>query len=98
MFCPTSGMIFRRRIGFMQEGLLWFDNDPKRQLADKIGQAATRYQVRFGHRPTTCYLNDRDYDGAMEEVNGIRLKPVTHVGPHHFWVGVENEAGLAKAA
>ncbi len=82
----------------MREGLLWFDNDPKLRLAEKIGQAATRYQARFGRRPTTCYLNDRDFDGQTEEVNGIRLRPVANVRPHHFWVGVENETGLAKAA
>ncbi len=82
----------------MREGLLWFDNDPKRKLADKIGQAVTRYQVRFGHRPTTCYLSERDFDGKTEEVSGIRLRPVSHVRPHHFWIGVEQETVTAKAA
>jgi hypothetical protein len=82
----------------MREGLLWFDNDPKRKLADKIGQAATRYQVRFGRRPTTCYLSDRDFDGETAEVNGIRLRPVINVRPHHFWIGVEQETVTAKAA
>jgi hypothetical protein len=82
----------------MREGLLWFDNDPKRKLSDKVGQAATRYQVRFGRRPTTCYLSEQDFDGKTEEVNGIRLRPVPNVRPHHFWVGVEQETVIAKAA
>ncbi len=82
----------------MREGLLWFDNDPKRNLADKISQAATRYHVKFGRLPTTCYLNINDFDGKAEEINGIRLRPAKDVRPHHFWLGVEHETTTAKAA
>lgn len=82
----------------MREGLLWFDNDPKHNLADKVGQAAARYQARFGRRPTLCYLNDGDLVGGTEEVNGIRLRPTTYVRPHHLWIGVEPETVQAKAA
>jgi hypothetical protein len=82
----------------MREGLLWFDNDPNRKLADKISRAVTRYQVRFGCRPTTCYLSVRDFDGQTGEVNGVQLKPASDVRPHHFWIGVEQETLTAKAA
>ena len=82
----------------MREGLLWFDNDPKRNLADKIGRAVTRYQVRFGRKPTTCYLNASDFDGQIEEIEGISLRPATDVRPHHFWIGVDHEPMTAKAA
>ena len=82
----------------MKEGLLWFDNDPNRKLADKINRAVTRYQVRFGRRPTTCYLSERDFDGQTEEIQGVRLQPAANVRPHHFWVGVEQETISAKAA
>lgn len=82
----------------MREGLLWFDNDPKRNLADKVGQAAARYQARFGRRPTLCYLNEREVVGAGIEVNGIRLMPAVYVRPHHFWIGVDQESVPAKAA
>lgn len=82
----------------MREGLLWFDNDPNHKLADKVGQAAARYQARFGRRPTLCYLNDGDFVGTTEEVNGIRLCPATYVRPHHLWIGVEQDSVTAKAA
>lgn len=82
----------------MKEGLLWFDNDPNRKLADKINQAVTRYQVKFGHRPTTCYVNNLDLTGQLDEVNGVRLRPVADVRRHHFWIGVEQETSKAKAA
>jgi hypothetical protein len=82
----------------MREGLLWFDNDPNRKLADKINRAVTRYQVRFGRRPTTCYINYKEFDGQTEEINGVRLRPVADVRRHHFWVGVEQETITTKAA
>jgi len=82
----------------MKEGLLWFDNDPQRKLADKISQAATRYQVKFGRKPTVCYLNATDLNGAGDQVNGIRLQAASNIIRHHFWVGVEGDTALAKAA
>lgn len=82
----------------MREGLLWFDNDPNRKLADKVGRAATRYQTRFGRRPTTCYLSHKDFDGQVDKINGIQLKPALDVRPNHFWVGVEQDVPLSKAA
>lgn len=80
------------------EGLLWFDNDPQRKLADKISRAATRYQAKFGRRPTICYVNATDFDGDSEALNGIRLCAANNILPHHFWIGVEKENGLVKAA
>jgi hypothetical protein len=82
----------------MKEGLLWFDNDPRRKLVDKVGQAATRYRVKFGRRPTICYLNEADLDGQPDQLKGIRLQVMPNVLPHHFWIGVENSKVLAKAA
>ena len=82
----------------MKEGLLWFDNDPRRRVTDKVNQAATRYQVKFGRRPTICYLNEADLDGESKEVKGVRLHPAPNVLRHHYWVGVENDSALAKAA
>jgi hypothetical protein len=82
----------------MKEGLLWFDNDPRRKLTDKIGQASTRYQVKFGRRPTVCYVNEADLAVQVKEVKGIRLQAVSNVLRHHLWVGVDNDPVIAKAA
>jgi hypothetical protein len=75
----------------MKEGLLWFDNNPRRKLVDKIDQAATRYQVKFGRKPTVCYLNVADLNGQSDEVTGIRLQAVPNVLRHHLWIGVDRK-------
>jgi hypothetical protein len=80
-----------RKETVMKEGLLWFDNDPKRNLADKIERAATRYQSKFNRNPTICYLNQADFDDKLEQVQGIDLRTATNVLRHHLWIGIEDK-------
>lgn len=82
----------------MREGLLWFDNSPNLELADKIKQAAARYRVRLNRKPTVCYLNPHQLDDNLSRVNGIQLKPAAYIRPHYLWIGVENETAPSKAA
>jgi hypothetical protein len=81
----------------MQMGLLWFDDDPRRELVSKVEEAARRYQSRFGVVPDTCYVNR----AVLSEGDGIvrlqgqgnptlRLAPASNIPLHHFWVGVED--------
>lgn len=82
----------------MQEGLLWFDADPKRDLADKVARAADRYQFKFGRRPNLCYVHSSMLDGSTVEFSGVRLVPAHNVLKHHFWIGIEEAAELRRAA
>src|SRR5260370_31285439 len=41
----------------MISGILWYDDDTHRPLAEKIAEAAQRYRERIGYEPTTCELN-----------------------------------------
>jgi hypothetical protein len=82
----------------MQEGLLWFDADPKRDLADKVTRAADRYHFKFGRRPNLCYVHPSMLDLGSVELNGVRLIPADNVLKHHFWIGIEENTKLRKAA
>jgi hypothetical protein len=82
----------------MQEGLLWFDADPKRDLAEKVARAADRYRFKFGRRPNLCYVNSSLLEQGTLEVGGIRLVPAHNVLKHHFWIGIEEKAELREAA
>jgi hypothetical protein len=82
----------------MEEGLLWFDANPKRDLADKVARAADRYQVKFGRRPNLCYVHSSMLDNGTVEFNGVRLVPAHNVLKHHFWIGIEEMAELRRAA
>lgn len=71
----------------MNEGLLWFDADPKRDLAAKVTRAADRYQQKFGHRPNLCYVHASQVDG-LEQVAGVRVVGAKNTLKHHFWIGL----------
>ena len=82
----------------MKEGLLWFDNDPKHKLIDKVNRAASCYRTKLQRKPTVCYINTDEFDGEINEVNGIHLKPAVNIQPHYYWIGVEQDPVSAKAA
>jgi hypothetical protein len=82
----------------MQEGLLWFDADPKRDLTEKVARAADRYRAKFGRRPNLCYLNPAMLENGSLEVSGVRLVPAANVLKHHFWIGEEETTRLREAA
>lgn len=82
----------------MQEGLLWYDNDPNRKVVDKINRAVERYRTKLRHKPTVCYLNIKDLDSEIEEVDGVFLKPAPNILPHHFLLGVEQNSISVKVS
>jgi hypothetical protein len=82
----------------VHEGLLWFDADPKRDLAEKVARAAERYRFKFGRRPNLCYVNAAALDAGSIEIDGIRLVPAANVLKHHFWIGEEESVRLREAA
>jgi hypothetical protein len=49
----------------MKLGLLWFDDDTKRKVVDKLDEAAERYAERFGVRPTLAHLNPAQAEGLV---------------------------------
>jgi len=83
----------------MKEGLLWYDDDPGRELAEKVGRAARRYRQKFGAAPDICYVHplalrgNGDNDG--QKVGQVHVAPLSSVLRHHFWLGRE-EKGRTK--
>jgi hypothetical protein len=82
----------------MQTGLLWFDNDPNREMTHKVEDAARRYKERFGVAPNVCYVNQTALSGgelklALQGIQAasLRVVPVSNVLLHHFWVGIEEQ-------
>ena len=41
----------------MNVGMLWFDNNPKMTLENKVGRAAAYYQDKYGKTPTLCFVH-----------------------------------------
>jgi hypothetical protein len=85
----------------MDRGLLWYDDSPGHNLAEKIGRAAQRYRKKFGTVPDVCYVHPSALsdNGKMQKVGGVRVVPRPTVLRHCFWVGIEdNKRNQTKEA
>lgn len=68
-------------------GMLWFDNNPKASLDQKLGQAADYYTKKYGPRPTWCMVHPSVL-GDVAPAGPIRVIPDRHILPNHFYLGV----------
>jgi hypothetical protein len=73
----------------LKEGLLWFDDDPRRAITAKVRDAAERYEERFGIRPNFCYLNPAQ--AANIQVPGLVLTGEASLGRNYLLIGYDGE-------
>ena len=73
----------------MKTGLLWFDGDPKHDLAHTVALAAARYRQKFGCVPNVCYVHKSAVLPGTGHVGNIEVKPLPTVLRYHFWIGCE---------
>ena len=83
----------------MKSGLLWYDNNRKTSLADKIEAAAKRYREKFGKSPNQIYINPVDaelhpdqFQRARNEIEarGGNLDTKKTIMPNHIWLGIKD--------
>ncbi len=80
----------------IQEGLLWFDDNPTRPVTDKIERAVQRYQQKYGHNPDVCYVHESEIraqlkEGDLRVAEDVKVLPAKSVLPHHFWLGIQSQ-------
>lgn len=89
----------------MEVGLLWYDSDPGRSLADKIGRAARRYCEKFGRPPNRCYVHPSVFVDSGPAPLACRLEDsepavlvvsAPNVLLHHYWLGVSSNPAPAR--
>ena len=73
----------------MYTGMLWFDNNPKKDLIEKLREAAGYYQKKYGQRPDLCYVHPSMLADASLASPGIEIRPNPVIRPYHLWLGVE---------
>ena len=79
----------------MRTGLLWFDDDPRRQLEEKVQQAAVYYERKYGRLPTLCFVHPSALDGngkrAVKKAGGVEIRSGRTILRNHFWLGVAED-------
>ena len=77
----------------MDTGMLWYDDDKKRTMDEKIRRAVDYYQEKYGRMPNLCLINPNlAANGDGQTLEMIELRTANNVLPHHFWVGIDNGA------
>ena len=74
-------------------GMLWFDNEPKSSLAEKVNRAAEYYKNKYGKSPNKCYINPKAREKKHKGIiNGIKIFTSPTILPNHIWIGREVQA------
>jgi hypothetical protein len=87
----------------MTTGLLWFDDDPRRELEEKVLRAAAHYEHKHGQAPDLCYVHpsalgdNGNGKPKAKRAGHIEIRPGRSVLPHHFWIGIGEEAQEQQA-
>ncbi len=71
----------------MKQGFLWYDNDPKKDMASKVSEAISRYAVKFGAEPAVCYVNPI-HAGKLTE-SRVKVLGSDVIQPNHVWIEIE---------
>lgn len=71
----------------MNTGMLWFDNNPQTDIGDKIGQAATYYQKKYGKKATLCFVNPKMVEKKKSKLGKIEIRASKSIMPNHIWIG-----------
>lgn len=75
---------------------LWYDDDPRLSLEEKINRAAKHYRKEKGVTVNLCYVSAGTIGTApVKHVGGVVVRAASGkitVMPNYFWIGVTNEA------
>jgi hypothetical protein len=90
--CGSAGKEkWRRGKKKMKVGLLWYDDDPGRDLAQKVGRAVRRYRQKYGRQPNVCYVHPSVLEKNERHLGKMKVAALTSVLRNHFWIGEEEE-------
>lgn len=80
----------------MNTGMLWFDQNPKTSLKDKILLAANYYRRKYDRAPQLCLISPKtqaenpDVKSVPFEGGEITVRAWSGTLSHHFWLGFED--------
>jgi hypothetical protein len=79
----------------MNVGMMWFDNDPRTELASKVSRAADYYRQKYGLLPDLCLVHPSMLGEHPRLVKGpagnVAVRSNRLILPGHLWIGTEDE-------
>jgi hypothetical protein len=77
----------------MDIGMLWYDDDAKRPLGEKVARAVDYYKTKYGSVPTVCFVNPATLKDAPDTAAGVQIRSARNVMVDHFWLGIGESNG-----
>lgn len=81
----------------MDIGMLWYDDDTKRPLGEKVARAVDYYKTKYGSVPTVCFVNPATLKDAPDNAAGVQIRSARNVMVDHFWLGIGESNGNGHA-
>lgn len=78
----------------MKTGMLWFDNDPKTALDQKVEQAADYFRKKYGQIPDLCLVHPSMLTESQHQAGPVTVRPWRTITPGHLWIGVNEKLPL----
>ncbi len=75
----------------MATGMIWFDNDPHKNINEKIIFAVQYYQEKFGSDPTLCFLNPKFRGKLIPSDSLVEFDFNGGLSPDHIWIGLRQQ-------
>jgi hypothetical protein len=72
---------------------VWYDDSPKKPVAEKIQEAIAAYVTRFAIQPTLLLVNAIDH----MEITNVLVRAERTVQPNTFWLGYEEAVEVPTA-
>ncbi len=82
----------------MDIGMLWYDDDHKRPLNERVSKAVDYYKTKYGVVPTVCFINPATLKDGPESAAGVQLRSARNVLVDHFWLGIGDAGSNGHAA
>ena len=81
----------------MNVGMLWFDNDPRTALRNKVERAADYYRQKYGLVPDLCLVHPSMLASPRPEIvegriGKVAVRPNRAILPGHLWIGSEDKS------
>lgn len=75
----------------MHTGMLWFSNDKKKSLTERILEAYQYYHKKYGRIPDLCLVHPSDLENQVVDIKALTVRPYRPVIPGHIWIGIEDK-------
>lgn len=80
-------------MGISATGLMWFEQDKSKSLADRVSDALPRFKARMpGETPAVVYVNPDQYPNVHDTtIAGLTVQHRAGIMPDHLLVAVLSE-------